>query len=73
MGLKAQRRKPLMGIESMVGGTAETVDLLNPSGRVSMQGEIWNAISVSGMINKGEKVRIKQVKNLVLYVQHLNT
>jgi len=73
MGLKAQRRKPSMGIESMVGEMAEVFDKLDPSGKVSMQGEIWNAISVSGTINKGEKVQVKEVRNLTLYVQHLNT
>ena len=73
MGLKAQRRKPVIGIESMLGETAETIDALNPEGKVRMLGEIWNAVSVSGMISKGEKVRVKEVKNLTLYVEHLNT
>jgi membrane-bound serine protease (ClpP class) len=73
MGLKAQRRKPVIGIESMLGETAETIDSLNPVGKVRMQGEIWNAVSVSGMIGKGEKVRVKEVKNLTLYVEHSNT
>lgn len=70
MGLKAQRRKPVIGIESMLGEIAETIDDLNPTGKVRMQGEIWNAISVSGNISKGEKVRVKEVKNLTLYVEH---
>ena len=69
MGLKAQRRKPVMGIESMLGETAEAIGPLNPAGKVSMQGEIWNAISVSGNINIGEKVRVKEIKNLTLYVE----
>ena len=73
MGLKAQRRKPVIGIESMLGETAETIDALNPEGKVRMLGEIWNAVSVSGMISKGGKVRVKEVKNLTLYVEHLNT
>jgi membrane-bound serine protease (ClpP class) len=72
MGLKAQRRRPVMGIAAMTGETAETIDVLNPSGRVRIQGEIWNAVSISGMVNRGEKVRVKEVKNLTLYVEHLN-
>ena len=55
MGLKAQRSKPVMGIEAMVGETAEAFDMLNPSGKVRMHGEIWNAVSVSGMIQQGRK------------------
>jgi membrane-bound serine protease (ClpP class) len=73
MGLRALRRKPVMGINSMLGETAEAFELLNPSGRVLFQGEIWNAISISGMVPKGEKLRVKEIKNLILYVEHMNT
>jgi len=69
MGIKAQRRKPVTGLESMVGESAIAFDTLNPYGKVRMHGEIWNAISVSGMINTGERVRVKEVKNLTLYVE----
>ncbi len=71
MGLKAQRRKPVMGLASMAGKTAIAFDELNPSGRVSIHGEIWNAISVSGRVHIGEKLRIREIKNLTLYVEHL--
>jgi membrane-bound serine protease (ClpP class) len=70
MGIKAQRRKPVTGIKALVGETAFTLDELNPSGRVSVHGEIWNAMSVTGMINTGEQVRVTEVKNLVVYVEH---
>lgn len=70
MGIRAQRRNPVTGPEAMTGEIAFTLDELNPSGRVKMQGEIWNATSVSGVINIGEQVRVKEVKNLTLYVEH---
>ena len=70
MGIKAQRRKPVTGIKALVGETAFTLNELNPSGRVSIHGEIWNAVSVSGKINTGEQVRVTEVKNLILYVEH---
>ena len=73
MGLKAQRRKPVTGADSMLGETAVAFDTLDPSGRVSFHGEIWNAVSLSGMAISGEKMRIKEVRNLTLYVEHLNT
>jgi membrane-bound serine protease (ClpP class) len=72
MGIKAQRRKPVTGIKALVGETAFSLDELNPSGRVRIHGEIWNAISISGMINIGEMVRVTEVKNLTLYVEHMN-
>jgi len=73
MGIKAQRRNPVTGIEAMMDETAIAFDILNPSGRVSIHGEIWNAISISGKINVGEKLRVKEVKNLTLYVEHFDT
>jgi membrane-bound serine protease (ClpP class) len=69
MGIRAQRRKPVTGSGAMTGEIAFTLDELNPSGRVKIQGEIWNATSVSGVIDIGEQVRVKEVKNLTLYVE----
>jgi membrane-bound serine protease (ClpP class) len=72
MGIKAQRRKPVTGLKALMSEPAVTLDDLNPSGRVRIHGEIWNAISISGNINTGEKVRVREVKNLILYVEHMN-
>ena len=72
MGIKAQRRKPVTGIKALIGETAVTLDELNPSGRVSIHGEIWNAISISGKIHIEETVHVRDVKNLILYVEHMN-
>lgn len=72
MGLKAQREKPVTGIDGMIGETGEALDALDPSGRVQVHGETWNAISHTGNINKGEKVRILQVKGLTIFVEQIN-
>jgi membrane-bound serine protease (ClpP class) len=69
MALKAQRRKPVSGIEAMVGAKAEAMELLDPTGPVKLQGEIWNAESLAGRIDKGERVVVKGMKNLKLYVE----
>ena len=73
MGLKALQRKPVTGIESMIGETAEIFESLNPEGRVRIHGEIWKAISVSGKMDAGEKVRVTNIKDLTLYVEHMST
>jgi membrane-bound serine protease (ClpP class) len=73
MGLRAQRLKPFTGIEAMIGETAEAFEELNPTGRVRIHGEFWNAESLSGLINKGEKVRVNKIHKMILYVEHLNT
>jgi membrane-bound serine protease (ClpP class) len=72
MGLKAQRRKPLTGIEAMMGELGETLDPLNPSGTVKVRGEIWKAISVTGDLKRGEKVRVTEVKDMTLLVEQIN-
>ena len=71
-GIKAQRLKVVTGLEALVGDTGEVMDILDPIGTVKVQGEIWNAESLSGMIGKGEKVRIKEMKNLKLYVEPID-
>jgi membrane-bound serine protease (ClpP class) len=73
MGIRAQSRKPVMGIETMKDEIAVAFDELTPSGKVRIHGEIWKAISISGMIHQGEKLRVKEVKNLTLYVERLDT
>ena len=68
-GIRAQRSKVVTGIEAMIGNTGEVIEILNPTGTVRVNGETWNAESLSGAITRGEKVRIKEMKNLKLYVE----
>ena len=71
-GIKAQQRKVVTGIEGLTGDIGEVVETLSPTGIIRVQGEIWNAESLSGTIDKGEKVRIKEMKNLKLFVEKIN-
>ena len=72
VGIKAQRRKVVTGVEGLTGATGEVMEMLAPSGTVKVQGETWNAESLGGTISKGEKVRIKEMKNLKLYVEKIH-
>jgi membrane-bound serine protease (ClpP class) len=69
MGIKAQRRKQVTGAHVLIGKTGEVLEGLAPSGSIKVNGEIWNAESLTGMIGKGEKVIIKEMKNLKLFVE----
>jgi membrane-bound serine protease (ClpP class) len=71
-GIKAQRSKVVTGIEGLIGDVGEVMDMLAPTGTVKVQGEIWNAESITGTIGKGEKVRIKEMKNLKLFVEQIH-
>ncbi len=71
-GLRAQRSKPATGLETMIGETGESLETLDPAGAVLVHGEIWQAESLSGTIDKKAKVRVAQFKNLTLLVERIN-
>ena len=68
-GLQAQRRKAVTGLDSMIGEMAEVIAPDGAKGLVKVNGEIWNAESLRGVISKGEIVRIKEIRDLTLYVE----
>lgn len=69
LGLKAQRFKPATGIGAFIGKKGEVISLLDPQGTVKVNGEMWNAESLSGKINPGENIIVREIKNLTLYVE----
>jgi membrane-bound serine protease (ClpP class) len=72
MGLKAQRVKPVMGLEAMIGETGQSISELNPAGTVRMHGEIWRAVSPAGLIPEGKKVVVTGFMNFTLQVEPYN-
>jgi len=69
LGLKAQRAKPVTGIEGIKDEIGEATEDLDPLGYVRVHGELWKAESVSGKIEKGKKIRVVQIENLKLFVE----
>jgi membrane-bound serine protease (ClpP class) len=69
LGIKAQRRKPVTGLEAMTGLTGVSLSMLNPLGSVKVHGELWKAESVSGNIEEGKNIRVTGVKDLKLFVE----
>ncbi|OQP61675.1 NfeD family protein [Niastella populi] len=72
MGLKAQKAKPAVGLEAMIGEIGLSLSELNPGGTVRMHGEIWKAISRSGLIPEGKKVVVTGFLNFTLQVEPYN-
>ncbi len=69
LGLKAQKRKKMLGTEELVNEEAEAiVDFENGKGKVFLHGEIWNAES-EDEIRKGDKVTVVSAKGLTLIVK----
>lgn len=69
MGIRAQRRKPVTGLEGIVGETGEAMTDLNPQGQVRVHGEIWRAISAEGKIKTGSRIVVEKVEDLLLTVR----
>ncbi len=68
-GLAAQRRRIAYGKEATLGRVAEVTRRLDPKGKVSFDGEIWNAQSTeSEPIEVGEEVEILKEEGLWLTV-----
>ena len=64
-----QLKKPVTGIEGMIGITGVSVETLNPNGMVRVKGELWNAESIDGMIGREEKIVVETVNGLELLVK----
>jgi membrane-bound serine protease (ClpP class) len=72
MGLKAQRLKPTTGSEALIGETGIAKENLHPIGMVMVHGELWQAESVSGEIDTGEKIRVKSMQGFKLFVDKVS-
>lgn len=68
LAFKAQMRKPLTGMEALIGMEGEVLSDLDPQGKVFVNGEIWNA-QAQETILKGQKVVVVAVENLKLKVK----
>ncbi len=68
-----KRRTKLTGAETMLGKIGVAVVDLKPKGEVRVDGEIWRAESLSGVIQKGEQIRVKAFKGLVVLVERVQS
>jgi membrane-bound serine protease (ClpP class) len=70
LGLAAQRRPAVTGVEGMLSEAGEAMSAIEPgtAGRVRVRGEIWWAIS-DARIEPGDHVRITNVEGLTLTVR----
>ncbi len=59
---KARKQKNLTGNESLIGRIATAETTIAESGKVFIEGEIWNATAEDGLISKGDRVQITEVK-----------
>ncbi|MCD6407767.1 nodulation protein NfeD, partial [bacterium] len=68
---RTRRRKVTTGKEGLIGEEGKTVSDLSPEGTVFIHGEYWKARSKSGEIPKGKRVKVVEIKNLILIVEEV--
>lgn len=68
LALKAHKRKPVSGKEALIGLTGLADTKIFEDGKVSIHGELWDAVSQTP-IPKGEEVEVLQVNGLRLQVK----
>jgi membrane protein implicated in regulation of membrane protease activity len=67
----SRRRRAAAGAEAMIGALAKVVEDCRPSGRVSLKGELWEAVCEQGA-DRGTRVRIEAIDGLTLIVAPLD-
>jgi membrane-bound serine protease (ClpP class) len=68
-GLRALRRRPMLGAPALVGETGIAREPLAPTGHVAIHGELWRATAEGGgTIDAGTRVRVVAVQGLTINV-----
>ncbi len=66
--IRAHKRKVTTGKEGLIGEIGIATTDLNLEGTIKIHGELWNAESLEGKINQGEKIKVVQVDGMKLKV-----
>jgi membrane-bound serine protease (ClpP class) len=66
--IKARRNKVITGEQGMIDAIGETRTSLEPSGKVFVRGEYWDAVA-DEPVPAGERVRVVEVEGMVLKVK----
>jgi len=72
LAVKARHRRPVSGVESLVGAVAVAKTDLNPRGQVFVQGELWEALSEQP-VQAGQETKVTGIDGLTLRVAPRNT
>ncbi|MCD4747760.1 MAG: nodulation protein NfeD [Thermoanaerobaculales bacterium] len=69
--LRAHHRRPMTGVQGMVGETGRVVQELNPRGKVAVHGEWWDARSSGGGVPVDAEVKVLAIVGRHLEVEPL--
>lgn len=71
-GLMIQRKKPVTGLNALVGAVGVIRRDLAPSGTILIRGEYWDALSVEGTLREGTRVRVQGLNGRTLLVRRIH-
>ncbi len=71
-GLMIQRKKPITGIHSLIGTIGIVRRTLQPDGVIRLRGEYWNAHSVEGTLQEGERAHVQGLDGNTLLVRRIH-
>jgi membrane-bound serine protease (ClpP class) len=69
LGIKAQKLKPVTGVEGLIGEKGIAISDLKPEGEIKIHGEYWKAEAVDSEILKGDEIVVLSLENLKLKVK----
>ena len=69
MALRASSTQVATGVEGLELQVGTVIQALAPEGKVFVRGETWNAISRSGAVAEGARVRVVKVDEMLLTVE----
>jgi len=67
--VRAHRLRPMTGPEGMIGEVGTALSDIDPTGKVLVHGEYWDARSASGAIASGARVRVVAVNSKQIDVE----
>jgi membrane-bound serine protease (ClpP class) len=68
VGMRALKRRPMLGAPGLIGQTGVAREALAPAGQVAIQGELWRAVAEGEAVEPGMTVRVVGVDGLTLKV-----
>jgi membrane-bound serine protease (ClpP class) len=68
-GLRAQRLRPVTGMDALIGRQGKVRVCLDPVGTAHVDGELWTATAEDGPIEQGELIEVTAVEGVRLRVK----
>jgi len=69
IAVSVHKRKPVTGPQMMIGKQCVAITVLNPGGYVRLDAELWQAVSIDGVVEAGTIVQVVAVNGIVLTVK----